>query len=593
MLTELKVKDLGIIEDMDWKLDAGFNVITGETGAGKSLIIDAIELLLTGSAGEDVIRTGATEARIEGVFLLSPDTRYATLKGFLTDKGLPYDDGVLIISCEIRKGKTGLVRINDHITTKSILRQAGQLLIDIHGQSQHLSLLDKKYHLDFLDAFAHTLEMRAAFTVGVSRLQAIESNLRSLAEQEQDRLRQEDFLRFQIEEIGSAKLTPGEDIELEEERRLISMSEKLKEYAQQIYQSLDDREFSHDSSSAVPRLNQAAQALRKLVELDPSLKLHLDLLEKTVYDLEESARDIRSYGDRQGSDPRRLEEIESRWELLRNLKRKYGRSVEDILAYLAKAEKDLAVVNRSGEEQALLKQQRDKLRKDLGVLAVKLSAQRSEAAGQLADKVLKELGELEMGQMQFEVSVSQTTSPEGLSGEKGESFSFTADGIDNVEFMVSTNPGEPLKPLAKIASTGEISRFTLALKGALSGADNIPVLVFDEIDIGVGGRSGDILGRKLKSLAQTHQVICVTHLPQIAAYADSHFCVNKKVLGQRTTSTLTYLKDGRRLAELALMLAGPGHSATALKSAAELMKKADDWKKSSFSTSDKPAQLSF
>jgi DNA repair protein RecN (Recombination protein N) len=587
------VKDLGIIEDMDWKLDSGFNVITGETGAGKSLIIDAIELLLTGSAGEDVIRTGAAEARIEGVFLLSSDARYATLKDYLADKNLPFDDGVLVVGCEIRKGKAGLVRINDHTTTKSILRQIGQLLIDIHGQSQHLSLLDKKNHLEFLDTFAQTLDLRSEFETGVSELQVIESRLKSLADQEQDRSRREDYLRFQIEEIRNARLKAGEDIELEEERRLACMSEKLKEYAQQVYQYLDDRELSSDSSSAVSRLNQAAQTLRKLVELDSSLKPHLDLMEKTVYDLEESARDLRSYRDRQGSDPRRLEEIESRWDLLRNLKRKYGRSVEDILEYLAKAEKEMSDVSQSGERQTQIRKQRDILLTELGSRAIKLSELRSKAAGQLADKVSKELAELEMGQMKFEVSVSRTPDPGGLSTEKGESFVFNTKGIDNVEFMVSTNLGEPLKPLAKIASTGELSRFTLALKGALSGADNIPVLVFDEIDIGVGGRSGDILGRKLKSLAQTHQVICVTHLPQIAAYADSHFCVNKKVFGQRTTSMLSYLKDSKRVAELALMLAGPGYSPTALKSAGELLKKADDWKKLYPSTLDTPAQPGF
>ncbi len=593
MLTELKVKNMGIIEDMDWKLDAGFNVITGETGAGKSLIIDAIELLLTGSAGEDVIRTGATEAKIEGVFTLEPAARYLSLKHFLSDKGFSSDEDILIISCEIRKDKMSLIRINGHTATKSVLRQAGQLLIDIHGQSQHLSLLDKKYHLEFLDSFAHTLEMRSAFTLGVTRLQKIDADLNLLAQQEKDRLSRQDFLCFQIEEIRNAKLSPGEDLELEEERRLISNSEKLKEYARQVHQNLDDREFSHDSSSAVFRLNQAAQALRKLVELDPSIKPQLDLLEKSVYDLEELAREMGSYVDKQDSDPRRLEEIEVRWELLRNLKRKYGHSVEDILSFLEKAEKDLASINQSGEQQIQLIQERDKLRKELGFLAFDLSTQRSQAAARLADNVLKELGEMDMGQMQFEVSVSRISSLEGLPGRNGQSYSFNAEGIDNVEFMVSTNPGEPLKPLAKIASTGEISRFTLALKGALSGADNIPVLVFDEIDIGVGGRSGDILGRKLRRLALTHQVICVTHLPQIAAFADSHFCVSKQVVEQHTISSLIYLKGEQRLEELALMLAGPGHSATALKNAAELLKKAEDWKKSSAQNASGPAQLSF
>ena len=229
----------------------------------------------------------------------------------------------------------------------------------------------------------------------------------------------------------------------------------------------------------------------------------------------------------------------------------------------------------------------------MSFLGRKLSAMRSQAAIKLGKEVAKELGELEMGQMQFAVSVSQTVSPGGLTGENGEAFAFNIDGIDNVELMVSTNPGEPLKPLAKIASTGEISRFTLALKGALSEVDNIPVLVFDEIDIGVGGRSGDIIGRKLRHLAQTHQVICVTHLPQIAAYADSHYCVTKSSVGQRTTSTLTYLEGERRVVEIALMLAGPGHSATVLKNAEELLKKADDWKQSLAKVYSSPAQLSF
>ena len=593
MLTELRVKDLGIIEDMDWKTDVGFNVITGETGAGKSLIIDAIELLLIGSSGDDVIRNGANQARIEGVFTLSNDSRYKILKSFLGDKGLACDEDVLIICCDIRKGKPVLIRINDHIVNKSVLRQAGQLLIDIHGQSQHLSLLDKKNHLYFLDAFAHTQEMRAAFAAGVSRLQEIEATLNSLIEEEKDRIRREDFLKYQVKEIKDAKLSSGEDVELEEERRLILMSEKLKEYAQQVCQSLDDREFPRDSSSAVSSLNQATQILRKLVEIDSSLKPHLELLEKTIYDLEESARDIREYRDRQDSDPRRLEEIESRWELLKNLKRKYGPNVEAILAYLEKAENDLAAINQSGEQQAQLISERDKLKKEMSFLGRKLSAMRSQAAIKLGKEVAKELGELEMGQMQFAVSVSQTVSPGGLTGENGEAFAFNIDGIDNVELMVSTNPGEPLKPLAKIASTGEISRFTLALKGALSEVDNIPVLVFDEIDIGVGGRSGDIIGRKLRHLAQTHQVICVTHLPQIAAYADSHYCVTKSSVGQRTTSTLTYLEGERRVVEIALMLAGPGHSATVLKNAEELLKKADDWKQSLAKVYSSPAQLSF
>jgi DNA repair protein RecN (Recombination protein N) len=593
LLSELKVKDLGIIDDMDWKLDAGFNVITGETGAGKSLIIDAIELLLTGSAGEDVIRTGASSARIEGVFTIDGGLRYAALRSFLIDRGLSFDEDTLIICCEIRKGKGVSVRINDHITTKGLLRQVGQLLVDIHGQSQHLSLLDKKYHLDFLDAFAHTITLRTEFAAGVSRLQEISAHIKSLAEQEQDRLRQEDFLKYQIEEIRNARLISGEDGELEKERHLISMSEKIKEYSSQVYQSLDGRDFGGDANSAVPCLIQAQQSLRKLVEMDPSLKPQLEMLEKTVIDLEESARDIRAYGERQGGDPRRMEEIESRWELLKNLKRKYGQSVADILEYLSKAEKELSGLSSSDNQLEQLKQEHVKLKKEIGLLALELSSLRCQAAAGLDGEVYRELNELEMTDMQFQVAIERNTSPDGLSDGSGQTFAYTSDGIDDVQFMVSTNPGEPLKPLARIASTGEISRFTLALKGALSGADNIPVLVFDEIDIGVGGRSGDVLGRKLWSLAQTHQVICVTHLPQIAAYAGSHFGVNKRNIDQRTASTLTQLQDNRRIEELALMLSGPGHTDTALKNAEELLKKANVWKGSSSQNNIQPTQLSF
>ncbi len=578
MLLELRVKDLGIIEDIDWKLDTGLNVITGETGAGKSLIIDAVELLLFGTAGEDIIRHGAYEARIEGIFAISQDRKFDALNYFLEEKGLASDEDTLIISCEVRRQKPGLVRINGRTVTKTILRQTGQLLIDIHGQSEHLSLLDKKTHLNFLDAYAHTDKMRKDFSARATRLRELNNELESLADIEKDTARQEEFLKYQIDEIEKAKLQEGEDEELEKELHIISYSEKLKEYSTAIYQALYEGDTSHYPVSALFKLNEAVQSMKKLVELDPALNQQLEYLDKTIYGLEDIARDIRSYSDNLEHHPEGLEEIESRLELIRNLKRKYGKTIGDILIFLEKSKEELAGIETSAEKQSQMEKERDSIRMEMGQRAGELSRARFQGAARLTADVIKELHDLEMEQMQFGVFVTQTPSPSGISGSDGKTYSFNNEGIDTVEFMVSTNPGEPLKPLTRIASTGEISRFTLALKGALSEADSIPVLIFDEIDIGVGGRSGDAIGRKLWTLARNHQVICVTHLPQIAAYADAHFCVHKGLSDSRTISTLDNLTGVSQIRELAAMLTGPAYTETALNNASELKQKADEWK---------------
>ena len=578
MLLELRVKDLGIIEDIEWNLDAGLNVITGETGAGKSLVIDAVELLLVGTASDNVIRHGANEARIEGVFRLPVGNKYAVLRAFLSEKGLTLEEELLIINCEIRKQKPGIVRINGHTVTKTILRQTGQLLVDIHGQSEHLSLLNKKYHLDFLDSFAHDLEIKEEFASRVTRLNEIEAELKSLTARNKETARQEEFLKYQIDEIKKASLQSGEDEELEKERHIMAHSEKLKTYSNQVYQDLYDSNSSHYSTAALTKLNEAVLALKKLVELDPALNQQLDYLEKAIYGLEEVARDVRTYGDKLNHDPERLEEMESRLELIRNLKRKYGNTVKDILNYQEKAEKELSGIGMSSERKAQLEKESTDLKIEMGKLGSKLSILRSQATQKLIERVKAELLDLEMSQMQFSVAITHSPSAEGITGPDGALCNFTNEGIDEVEFMVSTNPGEPLRPLAEIASTGETSRFTLALKSALSEADNIPVLIFDEIDIGVGGRSGDVLGKKLCSLARTHQVICVTHLPQIAAYADAHYCVHKTTADSRTTSTLEKLTPNLRINELAVMLAGVAYTETARKNARELLQKASGWK---------------
>jgi len=578
LLLELRVKNLGIIEDMNWMLRDGLNVITGETGAGKSLVIDAVELLLGGKSNEEVIRYGAAEAQIEGVFTLPQKEKSSTLGELLAQKDLAADEATLVIDCELRRQGTSIIRVNGRVVPKVLLRQIGRLLVDIHGQSEHLSLLDSKSHLDFLDSYAHTLDLRNDFNIKATELYKVEQELKALEEDEKDRARHEEFLRFQLEEISRAQLREGEEEELERERNILSSTEKLKATSYEVYRALYEEDVSRHSTPALDKLNEAVQAMKKLVELDPTLRQQLNFLDDTIYGLTEVARDIRAYRDSLEYDPDRLEEIESRLELIRSLKRKYGQTITEVLDYMVKVEKELEKVCHSAERRAQLEQVRASLKQEMGLIAYQLSRERSKAASKLVAEVKNELHDLNMPQVEFEVSISQQLAQEGIPFPDEKSYAFSNEGADNVEFMVSTNPGEPLKPLARIASTGEISRFTLALKGALSEADDIPVLIFDEIDIGVGGRSGEIIGKKLWILSKNRQVVCVTHLSQIAAFADAHFSIHKEVSGARTLSMLENLEEESRIKELAIMLAGPQYTETSVKNARELMHKAEIWK---------------
>ncbi|MFH1169382.1 MAG: DNA repair protein RecN [Chloroflexota bacterium] len=578
MLLELKVKDLGIIADISWRLGNGLNVITGETGAGKSLVIDAVEALLAGRVDEEAIRHGADEARIEGVFAL-PRDGHTPLGELLAEKGLAGEGDTLAINCELRRQGRSVLRVNGNAVPRGLLRQIGRLLVDIHGQSQHLSLLDQKFQLDFLDIYGHNTELRQEFGDRASELFKTDQELRALAEASRDLARRQEFLRFQADEIARAKLREGEEEQLDKERNILSLSEQLKALSWAAYQALHGEETSYASASTIDRLGEAAELLKKLVDIDPALKQQVDFIEETRYGLEEAARDIRAYSDRQENDPARLEEIESRLELIKGLKRKYGQSVADVLAFQSQADAELAGFSQSTRRQSELEERRSRLMAEMGQIAARISQARHRAAKQLAAGVKRELQDLNMSGVGFEVSIKQSPDNQGILSPDGVAYAYNSDGIDTVEFMAATNPGEPLKPLARIASTGEISRFMLALKGALSQADSTPVLVFDEIDIGVGGRSGEVIGRKLWALARRRQVICVTHLPQIAAFADAHFSVHKESPGERTLSLLESLDGSSRLEELAVMLAGPQYGRTARENARELIQKAEDWKK--------------
>ncbi len=578
MLLELRVTNLGIIEEINWRLGHGLNVITGETGAGKSLVIDAVETLLAGKADEEAIRYGADEARVEGVFNLPQDKSLSQLRELLTAKGLETDEETLVINCELKREGRGIIRVNGHAVPRGLLQQIGRFLIDLHGQSEHLSLLNKKYHLDFLDAYAHTLEQRHIFSTEAVELYKAEQELKALAEEGKNLARREEFLRFQIDEISRAKLREEEEETLEREQNAASSIEKLKAFSYEAYQALYGEDASGPSASALDKVNEAIRMMTKLVDYDPTLKQQLSSLEEALCGLEDVARDIRSYSDRLEYDPKRLEEIESRLQLIGNLKRKYGQTIAEVSDYLKNAERELDELSHSSRRQSELEGICSRLKEEMGQTASEISKARSQAATKLAAEVKRELQDLNMSQVEFEVAITQVQDNEGIPFPDGETYAFNNEGADSVEFMASTNPGEPLKPLSSIASTGEISRFMLALKGSLSQADNIPVLIFDEIDIGVGGRSGEIIGKKLWILARNRQVICVTHLPQIAAFADAHYSIHKGVSGTRTLSMLKTLEGTSRMKEIAIMLSGPQYTETSLDNARELVQKAESWK---------------
>jgi DNA repair protein RecN (Recombination protein N) len=578
LLFELSVRNFGIIESITWKPSAGLNVITGETGAGKSLVVDAVEALLSGQASEEDIRTDTDQAEIEGVFGLPDNEPGSRLAELMTEKELVSDQDTLIFSCIFRRQSRTTPRINRQAVPRSLLREIGSFLVDIHGQSSHLSLLDKEQHLDFLDGFAHTRTLRQEFAEKASELHQAERELLELSGKEKDMSRQNELLNFQINEITQAEPVAGEEEELETELAVLASAEKLKETSCEIYGLLNGDDDALSSSSAINRLSDALPLLGRMLEADPSLKVRYERLEGMAYELADLAKEIKDYGEGLDYSPERLEEIQQRLELLRTLKRKYGGSIGAVLRYLEDAQKELDGLTFSGERKEQLEADTARMKNAMGELAFRLSQERCRAAEKLEAAVKKELDDLEMSGVVFRVSVRQEAGEDGIPFPDGSLYRYSAGGADQVEFMASTNPGEALKPLAKIASTGEISRFMLALKCALAEADTIPVLVFDEIDIGVGGRSGEIIGRKLWNLSRSHQVTCVTHLPQIAAFADSHYSVTKASAGDRTVSTIRTLDDNERLTELAVMLSGPNVTETSMNAARELMEKAEGWR---------------
>ncbi|HXR66212.1 MAG TPA: DNA repair protein RecN, partial [Ktedonobacteraceae bacterium] len=558
MLLELSIKDFAIIDSLHLRLNRLFNVFTGETGAGKSIIIDAVNALLGGKIGAEFVRAGTERASVEGIFTITSlppikgdwrpfeatlddgastlleaiDQAEARARSLVADAesadasvalatllhqyDITPEDNQLILARDIfRSGRT-VARINGRAVSQQVLQQVASWLVDIHGQSEHMSLLRPEQHVNFLDRYVDLIPLRNQLTARVTDWRNARKQLQELQQSERDVSRRAEFLRFEIDEIERAELQPDEVEELEAERKVLDNAERLRELCTQVYGAISGGEGDSDGfQPALDQLRPALRSLNELVRLDKNLKDEEDGLAEAIYRLEEVATSISGYESDIEDDPQRLADIEERLDLISRLKRKYGASIEEILKRVAEDRAELdTLVNRDELIEQLQKQDLQ-LRREIGQLAEQISQRRLAGASTLATAMEEQLNDLNMKRARFSVDITQILDangvPASINGQPEEHYACDTTGIDRIQFLIAPNPGEPFKPLTKIASGGETSRLMLALKTILADADATPTLIFDEIDSGISGKSGQVVGEKLWQLTLNHQVICVTH----------------------------------------------------------------------------------
>lgn len=534
MLEQLTIKNVAVIDRLEAELGSGMSVLTGETGAGKSIIIDSINMILGSRASKELVRRGADKAEVQAVFSM-PDG----VRAMLDKNEIETEDGEVIISRRITADGKSTARINGTIVTLALLRDIADMLINIHGQHDNQALLSPMRHIDFLDAYAHTEAELNAYRVLYSRARDISRRLRSLDTDEQERLRRADLLSYQINEIKAAELSPGEEDELAAQRKLLENAVQIGENAERAYAGLYDMPDGH---SAYDLISEAAEAVGEIADMSPELTAAYEAISSAMYAIEDAAREVRDFGERTEADPEALDEVNERLDLINRLKRKYGGTVEDVIAFGERAQKELDEIVVSDEAAEALHTELETIKKKLRTAADALGKKRAAAARVLSYEIERALHELNMEKARFSVAIAPQK--------------FTPSGTDSVEFMIATNPGEELKPLVKIASGGELSRVMLAIKSILAGSDEVDTLIFDEIDTGVSGSAAQKIADKLKAIAATKQVICITHLPQIAGAADNHFLIEKNIDGELASTSLTLLDHNGRVAELARIVGG-------------------------------------
>ncbi len=555
MLQELRIDNFAIIEHLELAFEPGLVVLTGETGAGKSIIIDAVELLMGARSDPTMVRLGAERASVEASFAI-PENLSLSIRALLEAEELLDDPDSLTLGREIRQNGRSSARVNGRSVSLGLLKQLGEYLVDLHGQSEHLSLLRVSQHLGLLDNFAACPPLLAAYSQTFHRLQTVRRELVELRQSESEAARRIDMLNFQINEIESARLKPGEEETLKDERNRLANAGGLASASQEAIAALE--EGGPEAPAAVDLLGQAVRAISGLARLDPSQQMLSDQASSLLENLEDLARSLRDYSENIEFNPRRLDQVEERLNLIHNLKRKYARpgklTIEEVLAFGAEAHRQLEAITHASERIAELEKEETGLLQKLGEQGGELSKARHAAAEQLERQLEGELDHLSMSGARFKVQFITRPDPHGAPLPSGERVAFDASGLEQVEFLVAPNPGEGLKPLVKIASGGETSRLMLGIKNVLARADQVPTLIFDEIDQGIGGRVGAVVGRKLSDLGRSHQVLCVTHLPQLAAFAGQHLHVTKAVGGGRTSTHVESLAGDQRLRELAAMM---------------------------------------
>ncbi len=578
MLIELAIRNFAIIEAVQIPFGPGLNVLSGETGAGKSILIDALGAVLGDRVSTDMVRTGAASASIDASFDLNCVAHRDGLSRLLDELEIDESEGLLILSREIHAGGRSSARLNGRPTTVTILSQIGSLLVDIHGQSEHLSLLKPAAQLQLLDRFAQTVPLREEFARKLAELRATQTALEQSRSGARERMQRVDLLRYQIEEISRAGLQAGEEEDLAAERARLANADRLAADAAAAYTALAGNDDLDIGGGAVPALRQAASIMGSIAAIDPTTTSVSERGTELLYLVEDLVTEVRTYRDSVDADPARLAVVEERLAEIRQLQRKYGTSVADILEHARAAEEELERLTCSEVDTETLAAREESLSREVGELAVKLSERRLAVAETLASEVEQAIARLNMGTAEFAVSLDQVEDPRGVPVRDRDGterrFVVDATGMDRVSFLIAPNPGEGLKPLSKIASGGETARLMLALKSILSEADQTPTLVFDEIDVGVGGRSGQVVGETLWSLTTSHQVVVITHLPQIAAFGDMHFQIAKSERDGRVVSTINALDDSTRQQELAAMLDGTPLTESSLQSAADMLERA-------------------
>jgi DNA repair protein RecN (Recombination protein N) len=563
MLCELHIRNLAVIDAVAVTFSPGLNVLTGETGAGKSILIDALQLVLGARSSEELMRSGADETVVEAAFDPEPAPG---VRSVLEAEGIPAEPGeVLVLRRHLSRDGKSRAYANGRLTPAATLRALAESLVDIHGQHAGQPLLDPRRHGELLDAYAGVAEALQAYRNGFTRWQTTRREADALRLAERDRAQRLDLLQFQRREIEAAGLSSGEDEALGAEQARLANHERIFAAVEQAYAGLEEAD-----GAALERLAALAAMLREVARIDPRLQEALDTLETGALHLGEAARTLRDYRSAMEFDPQRLEAVGSRLHEIGKLKRKYGATLDEVLAHLDRVRSELALLEHSESRLAEIDAELTGIERDLEARGERLSASRRRAARTLQAAVLAELAELGMARAAFEARVAPRLAGEGRLGPSG---------IDDIEFLISPNPGEALKPLHRIASGGELSRIMLALRVILAAADRTPTLVFDEVDAGIGAAMGETVGRKLVAVSRQRQVLCVTHLPQIASFADRHLAVTKRTVKDQTRTTVSPLDGSERVQELARMLGGPGRSSTPLQHATELLDAAARLKK--------------